>query len=117
MIDTYATHKKAEVREWLAANPRIHVHYTPPSASASASASWMNLVEVWSGSSNAKRSTAALSAVAANSRRRSESSSTGGIRGHSRSSGRKPPNRSRRKMTAEQLRTRGTSFRTRCRIP
>ena len=28
---------------WLAANPRIHVHFTPTSAS------WMNLVEVWFG--------------------------------------------------------------------
>eukprot|EP01133_Synstelium_polycarpum_P026200 gene26200-31483_t len=43
VMDNYATHKKAEVREWLAANPRIHVHFTPTSAS------WMNLVEVWFG--------------------------------------------------------------------
>ncbi|MCD2158192.1 IS630 family transposase [Rhodococcus cerastii] len=43
VMDNYATHKKQEVREWLAANPRIHVHVTPTSAS------WMNLVEVWFG--------------------------------------------------------------------
>jgi transposase len=43
IMDNYATHKKAEVRDWLAANPRIHVHFTPTSAS------WMNLVEVWFG--------------------------------------------------------------------
>jgi transposase len=43
VMDNYATHKKAEVRQWLAANPRIHVHFTPTSAS------WMNLVEVWFG--------------------------------------------------------------------
>ncbi|KZF15999.1 IS630 family transposase [Rhodococcus sp. EPR-134] len=43
VMDNYATHKKQEVREWLASNPRIHVHFTPTSAS------WMNLVEVWFG--------------------------------------------------------------------
>ena len=32
-----------EVRDWLAANPRIHVHFTPTSGS------WLNLVEVWFG--------------------------------------------------------------------
>jgi len=40
-MDNYATHKEAEVRDWLAMNSRIHVHFTPTSAS------WMNLVEVW----------------------------------------------------------------------
>lgn len=39
-MDNYATHKKAEVRAWLAKNPRVHVHHTPTSAS------WLNLVEV-----------------------------------------------------------------------
>ena len=43
VMDNYATHKKAEVRDWLAANPRIHVHFTPTSGS------WLNLVEVWFG--------------------------------------------------------------------
>ena len=43
VMDNYATHKKAEVRAWLAEHPRIHVHFTPTSAS------WMNLVEVWFG--------------------------------------------------------------------
>jgi transposase len=43
VMDNYAAHKKAEVRQWLEKNPRIHVHYTPTSAS------WMNLVEVWFG--------------------------------------------------------------------
>ena len=41
VMDNYATHKRKEVRDWLAANPRIQVHFTPTSAS------WMNLVEVW----------------------------------------------------------------------
>lgn len=42
-MDNYAAHKKTEVRNWLAENPRIRVHFTPTSAS------WMNLVEVWFG--------------------------------------------------------------------
>lgn len=43
VMDNYATHKRAEVRDWLAAHPRIQVHFTPTSAS------WLNLVEVWFG--------------------------------------------------------------------
>ena len=43
-MDNYAAHKRAEVRDWLEANPRVQVHFTPTSAS------WMNLVEVWFGS-------------------------------------------------------------------
>jgi transposase len=43
VMDNYATHKRPEIRAWLAANPRIHVHFTPTSAS------WLNLVEVWFG--------------------------------------------------------------------
>ncbi|MGI8625188.1 MAG: transposase, partial [Geodermatophilaceae bacterium] len=43
VMDNYAAHKRVEIRDWLEANPRIHVHFTPTSAS------WMNLVEVWFG--------------------------------------------------------------------
>ena len=42
-MDNYATHKHPKVKAWLAANPRIHVHFTPTSGS------WLNLVEVWFG--------------------------------------------------------------------
>lgn len=41
VMDNYAAHKTPEVRDWLTANPRIQVHFTPTSAS------WLNLVEVW----------------------------------------------------------------------
>jgi transposase/DNA-binding transcriptional ArsR family regulator len=41
VMDNYAAHKRVEVRRWLAANPRVQVHFTPTSAS------WLNLVEVW----------------------------------------------------------------------
>ena len=43
VMDNYAAHKHKNVREWLAANPRFRVHFTPTHAS------WMNLVEVWFG--------------------------------------------------------------------
>jgi hypothetical protein len=40
-MDNYAAHKHAKVKAWLAANPRIHIHFTPTHAS------WMNMVECW----------------------------------------------------------------------
>jgi len=43
VMDNYAAHKRIEIRTWLAANPRIQVHFTPTSGS------WLNLVEVWFG--------------------------------------------------------------------
>ena len=43
VMDNYATHQRIEVRDWLAANPRITTHFTPTSGS------WLNLVEVWFG--------------------------------------------------------------------
>ena len=43
VLDNYATHKLVEVRNWLEANPRVQVHFTPTSGS------WLNLVEVWFG--------------------------------------------------------------------
>ncbi len=43
VMDNYAAHKHANVRAWLARNPRFVVHFTPTHAS------WMNLVEIWFG--------------------------------------------------------------------
>ena len=43
VMDNYAARKRVEVRDWLAANPRVQVHFTPTSGS------WLNLVEVWFG--------------------------------------------------------------------
>jgi transposase len=43
VMDNYAAHKHPNVKDWLEANPRIHVHFTPTSGS------WLNLVEVWFG--------------------------------------------------------------------
>jgi len=39
ICDNYATHKHENVRNWLAKHPRVHIHFTPTSAS------WLNLVE------------------------------------------------------------------------
>lgn len=41
ILDTYATHKHANVKAWLAKHPRFHLRFTPPSSS------WLNLVERW----------------------------------------------------------------------
>jgi transposase len=39
IVDNYATHKHPEVNAWLVTHPRVHLHFTPTSAS------WLNLVE------------------------------------------------------------------------
>jgi transposase len=41
ILDNYATHKTALIRNWLAKRPRFHVHFTPTYGS------WLNLVERW----------------------------------------------------------------------
>ena len=41
IVDNYATHKTALIRNWLAKRPRFQLHFTPTSAS------WLNLVERW----------------------------------------------------------------------
>ena len=43
VMDNYGSHKRVEIRDWLAANPRVQLHFTPTSGS------WLNLVEVWFG--------------------------------------------------------------------
>ena len=39
VLDNYRTHKHPEVKKWLAARPRYHVHFTPTSSS------WLNQIE------------------------------------------------------------------------
>ncbi|HXZ79259.1 MAG TPA: IS630 family transposase, partial [Terriglobales bacterium] len=41
IVDNYGTHKKPEVKAWLAKHPRFHLHFIPTSSS------WLNLVERW----------------------------------------------------------------------
>ena len=41
IMDNYATHKTATIKNWLARRPHYHVHFTPTSAS------WINQVERW----------------------------------------------------------------------
>ena len=49
IADNYATHKKQEVKDWLAKHPRFHLHFIP------ASSSWLNLVERWFGKITTER--------------------------------------------------------------
>jgi transposase len=41
ICDNYATHKTPDIKRWLLAHPRFHLHFTPTGAS------WLNLVERW----------------------------------------------------------------------
>ena len=41
ILDNYGTHKHPEVKKWLEARPRYHVHFTPTSSS------WLNQIERW----------------------------------------------------------------------
>ncbi len=41
VLDNYATHKTAAVKNWLLPHPRFHLHFTPTGSS------WLNLVERW----------------------------------------------------------------------
>lgn len=43
ICDNYATHKHQNVKDWLAANPRVRLHFTPTSCS------WLNMVEIFFG--------------------------------------------------------------------
>ena len=43
VVDNYSTHSHANIKAWLARNPRITMHFTPTSAS------WMNMVEIFFG--------------------------------------------------------------------
>ena len=41
ILDNAATHKTALIQRWVLKRPRVHLHFTPTSAS------WINLVECW----------------------------------------------------------------------
>jgi transposase len=41
VVDNSSTHSTPAVKAWLAAHPRVHLHFTPTGAS------WLNLVESW----------------------------------------------------------------------
>ena len=41
VLDNAATHKTALIKRWVLKRPRVHLHFTPTSAS------WLNLVECW----------------------------------------------------------------------
>lgn len=41
ILDNSSTHQTPKVRRWIEAHPRVHLHFTPTSAS------WLNAVESW----------------------------------------------------------------------
>jgi transposase len=43
IADTFSAHKSAPVKEFLAAHPKVHLHFTPTYSS------WLNQVELWFG--------------------------------------------------------------------
>lgn len=43
ILDNSSTHKTEKVRDYFAAHPRFHLHFTPTSAS------WLNAAESWFG--------------------------------------------------------------------
>lgn len=43
ILDNSSTHTTPAVRQWLAENPRVQLHFTPKGAS------WLNLIEAWFG--------------------------------------------------------------------
>ncbi|MET3175628.1 UNVERIFIED_ORG: hypothetical protein ABIB52_003495 [Arthrobacter sp. UYCu721] len=43
ICDNYATHKHQNVKDWLAENQRVRLHFTPTSCS------WLNMVEIFFG--------------------------------------------------------------------
>jgi transposase len=43
IVDNSSTHSTPNVKAWLAAHPRVQLHFTPKSAS------WINLIEAWFG--------------------------------------------------------------------
>jgi len=95
VMDNYAAHKRVEIRDWLTANPRVHVHFTPTSAS------WMNLVEVWFGIIERQAIHRGTFVASASSPARSATSSTAGTAEPTPSSGPRPPTKSSPKPTVK----------------
>jgi hypothetical protein len=103
VMDNYAAHKQQNVREWLEANPRFKVHFTPTHAS------WMTWSRSGSASSSARPSAAGSSSPSRTSTPRSAPSSTAGTTAPTPSCGPRPPRRSSRRPTVQQLQIRATS--------
>jgi transposase len=49
ILDNYGTHKHPHVKQWFAAHPRYHLHFTPTGSS------WVNQIERWFAEITAKR--------------------------------------------------------------
>jgi transposase len=88
VLDNDATHKHERVHAWLARHPRVRLHFTPTYAS------WLNLVEGFFASSNARRCAAATSPAWRSWSRPSVASATGGTSAVSRFVGPRTPSSS-----------------------
>jgi transposase len=98
IADNYATHKKQEVKEWLANHPRFHLHFIPTSSS------WLNLVERWFGKITIEGSAAGCLPACRNSNAPSTITSNTTMPTRSLSSGQNPRATSSAKSTvAERL--------------
>ncbi len=102
-MDNYATHTRVEVRDWLAANPRIHVHFTPTSGS------WLNLVEVWFAIIDRQAIRRGVFGSVKDLNAKIRAFIDGWNDRPTPSSGPRPPTRSSRRRTVYQLQKRDTS--------
>ena len=87
IVDNYATHQTALIRNWLAKRPRFHLHFTPTSAS------WLNLVERWFALLTEKQLRRGCIRAAASLKRPSTATWTSPTKIPSRLSGPRPPTR------------------------
>ena len=92
------------MKQWLAANERIKVHFTP------ASGSWLNLVEVWSGIIERQAIRRGTFTSVRDLNTKSGPSSTAGISAAVHSYGPNPPTRSSDNSNVMFLQTRTTSY-------
>ena len=102
IMDNYAAHKHPKVNAWLAANPRIQVHFTPTSGS------WLNLVEVWFGIIERQAIHRGTFASVRDLMIKSAPSSTAGTTAANPSSGLRHQTRSSTKPTVKGLQLRST---------
>ena len=88
VMDNYAAHKHPAVTGWLAANPRVHVHFTPTHAS------WMNMVEIWFSMAERQAIRRGSFGAVRELTRPSAPTSTAGMSAPTRSPGPRPPSKS-----------------------
>jgi transposase len=94
ILDNSSIHKTPLIHRWLVKHPRVHLHFTPTSAS------WLNLVECWLPCSRPGAWRVGRSAARVRWSRRSRATSTAPMPSRRRSSGPRPPTRSSNRSPA-----------------